>query len=72
MGRPEIDVKRVRKSVKWVIVTTVVPEWTVGLAAECLEDAIYSRKIFKHLATLDGVEWTLIHGFFMPIWEVLQ
>jgi hypothetical protein len=46
-----------------VIVTTVVPEWAVELAARCLKDAIYSCKIFKHLATLDGVEWTLVHGF---------
>jgi hypothetical protein len=59
--------KRVRKSVKWMIVTTVAPEWTLGLAAWRLDDAIYSRKIFKHLATIDGVEWTLIHEFYAGV-----
>jgi hypothetical protein len=56
--------KRVRKSVKWMIVTIIAPEITLGFAAARLNRALAYRKKFKDLAAMDGVEWTLEHAFY--------
>ena len=53
-----------RKSVKWMIITIITPEFTLGIAAARLGSALESRKNFRDLAATDGIEWTLKHGFY--------
>jgi hypothetical protein len=47
-----------------MLVTVVAPEFTLAVAASYLEGALVSQKKFKPLAAVDGVEWTLEHGFY--------
>jgi hypothetical protein len=56
--------ERVRKSVQWMMITIVAPEVTLMNAAGRLETALKLRKKFENLAAMDGVEWTLEHGFY--------
>lgn len=47
-----------------MLITIIAPEMTLAVSGSRLESALDSRKKFKRLAALDGIEWTLEHGFF--------
>jgi hypothetical protein len=64
LGDLKWTVKRVCKSVKWMLVTIIAPEWIVGTATASLMGALESKRKFKELAVIDGVDWTLEHGFY--------
>lgn len=49
---------------KWMIATTIAPEYILGKAFGDLLAAYESRGIMKQKAAEDGVEWSLTHGFF--------
>jgi hypothetical protein len=52
------------RSMWWMLVTLVAPEYTLAVAAAYLGGALESRKKFKRMAAKDGVAWTLEHGFY--------
>jgi hypothetical protein len=56
--------KRKFQYFKWMLIAIVAPELTLALAADRLGSALDARKKFKHFADIDGIQWTLEHGFY--------
>lgn len=52
------------RSVKWMLVTTVAPEYILGKALADLFAAGQSKNQMREYAKLDGVDWGLTHAFF--------
>lgn len=59
--------KRLLRSINWMLISILAPEWILGIAVGNFSDALAYRKRFKEWATLDGIEWTLKHGFYTNI-----
>jgi hypothetical protein len=50
--------------IKWMLLTTLAPEFALSLAAANLMSAREYRHIMAEFAKEDGVEWTLTHSYF--------
>jgi hypothetical protein len=58
------NLRGVRRSLKWMLVTTIAPEYILGKALADLYGAYRSKNMMRIYSRLDGVDWELTHGFF--------
>lgn len=56
--------KRMIRSVQWMLGTIVAPELVFGFSLEHLVGALESRRNLRKLAADDGIQWNLKHGFY--------
>lgn len=52
------------RSIKWMLVTIIAPEYILGKAVADLYAAYQSKKEMQRYAIMDGVEWGLTQAFF--------
>jgi len=58
------NLRGVRRSLKWMLVTTIAPEYILGKALADLYAAYRSKNMMWIYSQLDGVDWGLTYGFF--------
>jgi hypothetical protein len=58
------SLKSLWRSIKWMLITIVAPEYIFGKALADLYAAIESKRRMQIFAKEDGVEWGLTHAFF--------
>ena len=58
------NVRGLMKTLKWMLVTIVAPEYILGKAGADFYAAYESKQQMKSYADLDDAEWSLTHAFF--------
>jgi hypothetical protein len=58
------DLRGPRRSLKWMFVTIIAPEYILGKALADLSAARQSKKQIRQFLNDDGAEWGLTHAFF--------
>lgn len=58
------NLRGIRRTLKWMLVTTIAPEYILGKALADLYAACRSKKMMRIYSQFDGVDWGLTHAFF--------